>query len=99
VQFAQTNFALANIDDGSCDLAAAAVKHHKLLADFQAQNIAGVMRFCPAQNQRIRIPILRRNVETVHPVTQASSLSRQVRILRARRASGWKPVRRFRQDA
>ena len=60
MQFAQPNFIFfSKIDNFRRDLASLPVKNHELVATFHPQHIARVMRFASAQDERIRIPILR----------------------------------------
>ena len=71
------NFVLGEIDNLRRDFAAAAVEHDEFIAALHAQDIARVMRFRSAQNERVRIPIFRRDVETMHrgnlQITQISA--------------------------
>ena len=66
VQFSQADFATARIDNFGSDFAAASVENNNLLAVLHAQNVARVVGFRVRQHERLRVPILRRNVKAVH---------------------------------
>ena len=76
VRFSQANLVFGSprrvrpvadeIDNLCRDLAPAAVEDNEFVAALQSQDIARVMRLRVREDERIRIPIFRRNIETVH---------------------------------
>ena len=76
VQFAQSNLVLCaprrvrpvadEIDNLRRDLAPTSVENNELVAALQSQDIARVMRLRACEGERARVPIFRRNIETVH---------------------------------
>jgi hypothetical protein len=68
VQFSQSNFIAAKIDDFPRDFAAAPVKDNKLLPDSHAQDVARVMRLRASQCERPKVPLFGRDVEAMHVI-------------------------------
>jgi phosphotransferase system HPr-like phosphotransfer protein len=75
VQFPKTQFVVGShrfvrpaskIDNLRCDLASAAVKENGAISALHPQNITSVMRLGFVQNKPIRIPLVGRDVKTVH---------------------------------
>src|SRR6202007_2007133 len=60
------------------NFAPATVKNGDAIAAFQSQNIARMMRFRVAQNERVRITILRRNVKPMHPTSKRLRLAEKL---------------------
>ena len=66
VNFAQENFLAGYLRNLSGDFMAATVEHNHSPTRLQAKHSARVMRFRPAQNERVRIPIVRGDVKAMH---------------------------------
>ena len=66
VHFAQVNLLAIYRRDLSGDFMTATVEHNYPPARLQAKHIARVMRFRPAQNERVRIPIFRGDIKAMH---------------------------------
>src|ERR1700759_207610 len=78
MKVAKANLSRIRRTDFRRDLVAASVKHDDFIASFQTENVAAMVSFGAGQEQRVRIPIFRRDIKAMHQRKNSRARSKKL---------------------